>query len=686
MNEDSTAANLQAKVARLFGPYWVNKRMAREAGFGQLPAVVIEHLLAKARVDNPGLGLCEVQERVKPLVLSSASADAFKAKLMVAGTSILLAELRVEPLPKDAAFRGRIELLGEDIVVDEKHVVDWPDLLDGLWGACKLRYEVDGGGKKPQGVFVLEAFSPFQATQPNLDAFRRARAEFGFDEWIDFVIRSAGYNPSAFQDLRHKLLLLARLVPLAERNVNLLELGPKGTGKTFLLRNLSQRVSVLAGSKTTAKQLFVGPAAGKLGLLARKKVVVFDEITSTTYPRDLVPPLGDYMESGTIAAGGGFVTGECSLYMAGNVPLAGDGRGPSSRYVFKGLPDSLRNTAFGDRLHGIIPGWDLPKITPAVLADGVGMLSGYLGGVLVGLRDDPWFENHLKTNCHLQAVGSDLTPRDVTQRDQNAIYRIAGGLLKILFPHREVDENVLPAVLEVAVALRQRVCNQLAEIDPGEFPSKEILFPNMPPHPDVDFRPPVLAGLDKRANSEWLVGEVTMLVVSDAGGGDVCFAQCHHLVGSGVSVLGLTGEVLRISAKAAYHALLQQGQAFGLGPMKLKAKEMSVFLVEIAKPKDGPSAGLAFALGMLSAATGRKVRPALAVTGEIAPSGFVGAIGGLPEKLQAAKQHGRRVVIIPKANADELPGLKHLTSGLEVRPVETLAEAITIALEPGATT
>lgn len=186
---------------------------------------------------------------------------------------------------------------------------------------------------------------------------------------------------------------------------------------------------------------------------------------------------------------------------------------------------------------------------------------------------------------------------------------------------------------------------------------------------------------DVEANQRELVGKITILLVPNRGGGDVGFVECAHVGGTRFSVTGLRGAVLEQSVRAAYDALLNLGGQLGLTPDVLRSRKMSVHLVNIAEPKDGPSAGLAFALAMLSAATRRPIRRALAVTGELSIHGNVNPVGGIAEKLHAAEQHGRKMVIIPAANAQELARLQAMTARLDVRPVQTLAEAVTLAFE-----
>jgi ATP-dependent Lon protease len=456
----------------------------------------------------------------------------------------------------------------------------------------------------------------------------------------------------------------------------LVELGPRGTGKSYLLRNLSARVYLLSGARATPASLLYDLNKKRLGIIGTKKVVIFDEITHTSFPdRSLVAALKDFMESGNIARGGRSFVADSSLVFTGNIELDGEGRLPSRQYshLFEALPDALCDLAIGDRVHGFIPGWEIPKIADHVLADGVGLLSDYFGEVLGELRRDQTFLDFLQVNKKLL---------NATMRDQTAVMRTAAGLLRMIYPNGKIGDEGLTHVLQVATELRQRVHRQLERMSPGEFKPKTLHFEGVALHSPLDLGAQnELEEQDVLANESVQVGKITILLVAGKGGGGVGFVECVHNPGTGMPIVtGLHGPQLRHSVEAAYQALLHIGQELGVAPSELRAKRFGVHLVNIAEPKEGPSAGLAIALAMLSAATHRPVRRRVAVTGELSVHGNVNAIGGVAEKLSAAARHGRRLVVIPAENASELQRLEELGSKLEIQPVRSLKEAVQLVL------
>ncbi|MEO7038080.1 MAG: BREX system Lon protease-like protein BrxL [Polyangiaceae bacterium] len=673
---------LRIKIERVFDKLVVDKREALKAGFELMPRFVTEFLLAQARAKNAEMGLDDVRKRIAKYTVDADRKNAFIHELMMKGEAVLIALLDVEPNLQTREHIGRIaQLDGQDIFVPDSIVERCKELLyGGLWGSAKL--VLDSAGPKPR--IKLAEFTPYQLTQPDMDMFRRARDEFTLEEWVDLLITSAGYRPEAFVTFRAKLLLLARLTPLTQPNLNVVELGPRGTGKSYLLRSLSTRVYVLSGARATPAALLYDLNKKRLGIVGTKKVVVFDEVSHTSFPdKALVAALKDFMESGNIARGGRSFVADSSLVFTGNIDLDGEGRLPSKHYthLFEALPDALCDLAIGDRIHAFIPGWEMPKISDQVLADGIGLLSDYFGEVLGELRRDQTFLDFLQRNKRLV---------NATIRDQTAVTRTAAGLLRMIYPNGKIGDEGLSHVLQVATELRQRVHRQLERMSPGEFKPKTLYFDgheHPTAAPDLGTRDH-LEEQDVLANETVQVGKITILLVGGKGGGGVGFIECVHRAGTGApSVTGLHGPELRHSVQAAYEALLHVGPELGVSVATLQAKRFGVHLVNIAEPKEGPSAGLAIALAMLSAATGRPVRRRIAVTGELSVHGNVNPIGGVAEKLSAAHRQGRKLVVIPAENASELGRLEELVAKLNVHPVRTLREAVDLVLvEPGVET
>jgi ATP-dependent Lon protease len=466
----SYAANarsaLDTKAADLLGDRVVLKSLAQQHAFQGLPRYVSEYLIAKfVHPETWEQDLKKVQERIHDLLPTLERRELTKERLLRTGELLVIDAIEARVDLRNGQRWARVPAIADDKVrVSPPLLEQHPGLLlGGLWGTAKIRYRPEADGDAPN---ELIGFTPFQIGPPDLAAYRAARSQFTTDEWIELLLQSAGYAAQAFPTRRQRLLLLTRLTPLVQPNLNLVELGPRQTGKTFLLRNVSPRVFTLSGGKTTPANLFVNLATRAVGILGTRKVIVFDEIAHTTFGDEdaTISTLKDYMESGQYSRGSKTFVTDASLVFVGNLDVEGDQPDPRYRHLFEPLPPQLIDTALLDRVHGYIPGWEIPKLTPAALTNGIGFVTDYFGEVLVRLRDE-------ETPDALR--GSAFAP-DMTRRDCVAVERIASGLLKLVYPDGRCTPAELQEVVALASELRQRVHDQLAKLAPGEFKPRVI--------------------------------------------------------------------------------------------------------------------------------------------------------------------------------------------------------------------
>jgi ATP-dependent Lon protease len=678
---DFPLSELDRKARQVFGDQVVVKALAQRAAFHRLPRYVSEYLIAKyVRPESWREDLEKVQSKVKDLLPEVDRRALVKDQLLRSGEVVLIDHVEVDIDLKNGQRWGKVEALGDNRVrVAAALTEQQPGLLmGGLWGTARIRYGPEADPNHPN---ELVTFTPFQVGLPDLDAFRAGRASFTSDEWIDLMLQSAGYAPQSFPSRRVRLLLLARLAPLVQRNLNLIELGPKQTGKTFLLRNVSPRVFTVSGGKTTPANLFYNGSTKAVGLLGTRKVVVFDEIAATTFgdASQTISGLKDYMESGQFSKNGRGFAVDASLVYTGNLNVQDDQPDEAYRHLFEPLPKDLIDTAFLDRLHGYLPGWEVPKITPQSLSEGVGFIADYFGEVLARLREDDFQEN-------VRSV--DFTA-GMTERDRKAVARTTSALVKLVYPDGRMAPAEFQELVGLACELRQRVHDQLVEIAPGEFKPRFIGMTDTSEHAAKDLRKAGRERLPKedRLNREAVVGAVTGLSVllrEGVGvGGDLMLIQVSAYAGAArVEVTGLHGDILRDSVRTAYAIVRSQFRKFGISEKLLRERVVAVHLVHIAEPKDGPSAGLAFVVGIISALTGRAVKPGCAMTGEVTLFGEVKGVGGLPFKIKAATKAGRKVILVPAENAREISQVPDdVLSQLEVVPVRTIEEALVRVLE-----
>ncbi|HEY2786431.1 MAG TPA: BREX system Lon protease-like protein BrxL [Fimbriiglobus sp.] len=674
--DDHPLTALDKKAHAVLGDKVVIKSLAAQAALQRLPRYVSEYMIAKyVKPDTWQSDLASIQSKIKELLPDLESRELLKEKLLSRGEATLIDNVEAKVDLRNGQRWARVPAINDQKVrVSQALAAEHPGLfLGGLWGTARIRYTPEQNTDAPN---ELASFTPFQVGPPDLNGFRAARKEFTTDEWTALVLQSAGYSAGAIPERRTRLLLLARMVPLVERNLNLIELGPRQTGKTFLLRNLSPRVFVVSGGKTTPANLFVNLSTKQVGILGSRKVLVFDEIANTSFgdERETISTLKDYMESGNFSRGSMQFTADAGLVFAGNLDV--DNGQPHPRYanLLEPLPHELIDSAFQDRIHGYLPGWEVPKIMPASLATGVGFVTDYFGEVLVKLRDDS-FADRVR-DVPLQG--------NLTRRDQTAIERITSGMVKLLYPDGAMTPDELLELVTLACEFRQRIHNQLVAIAPGEFKPKLIGPQSLTAHsaPDLQIRTATDKTKD-RLNTEAVVGATTGLAVMTSGGrdvgGDTILIQVSAFNGSpGIEVTGMHGSTLKDSIRAVYTLIRSNFRDFGVPEHRLKTQTVAVHLVKIAEPKDGPSAGLAFLVGIVSALANKPVKPGFAFTGEVAIHGEVGAVGGIRQKLMAALKAGRKDVVIPLANAGDVPN-DVKKDGLVVHAVASAMEAVTVA-------
>ncbi len=331
-------------------------------------------------------------------------------------------------------------------------------LRQGIWGKISL-------SMLPDGKVEVIGFEPFQCSQVDLQAYADCRNNFNTQQWRDLIFCSMGFNPEhPDYNQQAKTWMLARLLPLVESNFHIMELAPKGTGKSFVFENISNKVALVSGGKITPSQLFINGRTKEVGLLGRHDVVVLDEVQSLTFDNsdEIIGPLKNYLASGRYNRSGfADISSDCSLVMLANIELVefdGQLRPRNEDNLIVNLPTFFSETALLDRFVGIIPGWEIPKFKREMSACQVGLKMDFLGETLLSLRQDNSFMTYVQHHTYFD--------KNTTVRDQNAILKAASGFLKLLYPHMKLTlMDYQHDCLEPAVKLRQLIRNSLYNLD-----------------------------------------------------------------------------------------------------------------------------------------------------------------------------------------------------------------------------
>ncbi|VXD12792.1 BREX system Lon protease-like protein BrxL [Planktothrix paucivesiculata] len=339
-------------------------------------------------------------------------------------------------------------------------------LRQGVWGKITLRYKNTTDDKFK--VCVID-FDPFQCSEVNLTTYAECRSNFTTEQWRDLMFCSMGFNPEhPSYNHRVKTWILTRLLPLVESNYHLIELAPKGTGKSFVYENINNKVSVISGGKVTPSQLFINGRTKEVGLLGRYDVVVLDEVQSLTFdnPDEIIGPLKTYLANGRYNRSGfADIASDCSLALLGNIELNEYLRPKNEYNLMANLPNFFSETALLDRFAGILPGWEIPKFQGDMIADQIGLKMDFFGEVLLSLRKDTRFNQYAQQHTQFGD--------NIMIRDQQAIIKTASGFLKLLYPNLQLTlSDYQRDCLEPARELRQQIRNLLYNID-DEFKQHE---------------------------------------------------------------------------------------------------------------------------------------------------------------------------------------------------------------------
>ena len=462
---EPTMDELDHIVNDTFAGRVVRKDLVRQVKVGSnVPVYVLEFLLGKyCASDDPAAiaaGLEVVNQTLRENFIRPDESELAKARIKQRGQYRLIDKVDVRLVSSEDKFWAHLQNFNDKYVhIPEELVYKYDRLLQGgAWCQLDLLYNIadDEAQKRP---FYIKSLKPIQVAAFDLDEYLEGRRQLSRDAWLDLVMRTIGLEPDAY-DLRGKLLAVLRLVPMAERNYNLIELGPWGTGKSFVYRESNPNAILISGGKITVAQLFVNMSTGRVGLLGTWDVVTFDEVAGLQMSESaVVNILKDYMESGSFARGKEEVPAEASVVMVGNTSKPHTEL-VRTAHLFADLPPAMVDPAFLDRLHYYLPGWEAPKLETRLFTNHFGFVSDYFAEAMRQVRKQSFvraIDDEFAFGAHLSA------------RDEKAVRKTVSGLLKILHPHGEWTRAQLREYLEFAMEGRRRVKEQLKKLAAHDY-------------------------------------------------------------------------------------------------------------------------------------------------------------------------------------------------------------------------
>ena len=454
-------SQLDDKINQHFAGLVVRKDLVKAVkGNAIVPTYVLEYLLGQYCATNDEAtiqtGIETVKEILRMHYVHRNEAGLVRSTIKEKGRHKVIDRISVSLNDKADVYEAEFANLGiKKVLIDSGTVKAHQKLLvGGVWCIADLEYEHTE--EKSTTPWILASLKPIQISRFEFDGYVEARKQFTTEEWIDLLVQSVGFNPQMFGK-RNKLLQLIRLIPFCERNYNLIELGPKGTGKSHVYSEFSPHGILISGGEVTVPKLFVSNASGKLGLVGYWDVVAFDEFAGKQKKVDnaLVDIMKNYMANKSFSRGVETLGAEASMVFVGNtdhtVPFM-----LKHTDLFDPLPQKFHDSAFLDRVHSYIPGWEVDVIRGEMFSSGYGFVVDYLAEILKSLRSHD-FSDRYKRLFSLS--------EDISTRDRDGINKTFSGLMKILFPQGEATDIEIEEVLRAAIEGRKRVKDQLLRID-----------------------------------------------------------------------------------------------------------------------------------------------------------------------------------------------------------------------------
>jgi len=674
---------MNLKLKEVFKGKVVNKAHTINTGVDEFPRYVLEYLIDNyCSEETFHEDMDKVVRRLKETFVHGAEAEKIRHYIRENRRHSVIANLEVRLVETEDKYWSTISAINENFVnIPESIVRQYPMLLSGgMWGTIDLTYDETEIHNKKIRPFKVTSFTPFQVSIINLDEYIDKRKEFTTDEWINILINSCGLNPENMLR-RQKLLYISRCIPLVETNVNMIELAPRETGKTYLYRNISYYAHVLSGGKATPAQLFINLNTGKIGEVGTRDAVVFDEISNTDFtdPKALVSIMQGYMQDARFSRGKKEFLAFASLVFVGNIDVQGSLPHEKYYHLFEPLPDFMQVIAFLDRIHAYLSGWEIPKLTPNSYSKDYGFITDYICEIMHELRRIDLL-GQMRSRFEVRDLAK--TSYGISGRDQRAIMKTISGLLKLLYPDGRVSDEELEEIALLACELRQRVRDQLHLIAPGEYDLVKLGIKLLPSGKQSGPTLPEADRIQKVAlPSEPSVGEVIGLA-AEGDHGCILHFEMQATKGSGRIVpLGSIQKVMRESIEAAAQYIKAKHEDLGITAEWRQNFDVAVLATFMGVPKEGPSAGITIVTGIVSALKGKRIRNDIAITGEITILGKVLPVGGIQQKIRAAYEAGVKEVLLPSDNLREAESLPpYILEAVKLTPVKNVEEVLANAL------
>lgn len=653
METGNSREEIKRKLRDNFDGYIVRKDLTKSIREGaNVPVYVLEYLLGQyCNSDDQDIideGIENVKRILRDNYVRPDEAQKILSLLREHGSYTIIDKITVVLNTKEDRYEAAFSNLGiKNIPIHPDYVKDYDRLLcGGIWCILRLEYEFIEEDKKNSQPIRVRSLKPIQMPHIDMDDLKSGRKAFTKEEWIDVILRTVGMEPEKFTQ-REKWLLLARMVPLVENNYNLCELGPRSTGKSYVYEQISPNSILVAGGQTTVANLFYNMSNNTVGLVGMWDVVAFDEVAGIKFKdKDGVQIMKGYMASGSFSRGKAEIQAKASMVFVGNINQSVETLLKTSSLFDPFPPEMGLDTAFLDRMHSYVPGWEIPKYRPDFFTDDYGFITDYLSEFLRELRKDSYsdlMDKYFK-------LGNNLN-----QRDTIAVRKTVSGLIKLVYPDGEASKEEVREIVELALELRRRVKEQLKKIGGMEFYDVNFSYIDNEDFEERYVSVPESGGGKMIPEGMGKPGSVYTVGRSKTG-----MVGCYHLEtqmmpGNGkLTLTGLgTSSEIKQGPNTAFNYLKANGNSIS-GQISTTTKDYIIAYQDLQGIQMTPNLALSTLIAICSAALSKPPISSLAILGDITIGGTLVKVENLASTLQVCLDSGAKKILLPLPSAMDL--------------------------------
>lgn len=649
--EDANA-EINRKLRQMFDGRIVRKDLTKKIKEGaNVPVYVLEFLLGQyCSSDDPDVidtGVNNVKRILAENYVRPDEAQKILSVLRQRGSYTVIDKITVNLNIKTDRYEAEFSNLGvKNIPISEEYPTKYDRLLcGGIWCIVQLEYEYIEEDKKASPIRIHK-LTPIQMPHVDIEELKQGRKSFTQEEWMKVLLRSVGMEPDKFTE-RERWLLLARVLPLVENNFNLCELGPRSTGKSHIYKEISPNSILVSGGQTTVANLFYNMGRKTVGLVGLWDCVAFDEVAGIQFKdKDGIQIMKDYMASGSFARGKEEKSASASMVFVGNINQSVDVLLKTSNLFEPFPPEMGTDTAFLDRMHCYIPGWEIPKFRPEHFTDDYGFITDYLAEFIRELRKEQYgdaLDKHFRLG------------KNLNQRDTIAVRKMVGGFIKLMYPDGEYTKEQLEEILKISLEMRRRVKEQLKKLGGMEFYDVNFSYIDAESFEEHYVSVPEQGG--GKLIPEGMCNPGQIYTISHGKSGMIgCFRlESQMLPGNGkFERTGLGSDSkCKEATNTAFNYLKANGNRIS-GAISTTTKDYIVNYQDLQGLGMTETLALPTLIALASIALGKPTVSSLAVLGEISIAGTMMKVEELANTLQVCLDSGAKKVLLPISSAVDL--------------------------------